>query len=125
MIIVIVLFAITMGLFGLWAKSAVIEKQRMTSRGYRVQAERLAEAGLARAVARRAADPQYQGEIWSITAAELGGRNGGEVRIRFEPTDNAATQRVEAVAEFPAGAVRQIKFTKHRVLLNAPAGNEP
>mgnify|MGYP001236445992 CR=1 FL=1 len=124
LIVLLVLFAISMTLFGLWAQSAVREHQRMTMYAYRMQSVRLAESGLARAVARIAADPQYDGETWMIPAADLGGKHAAEVRIRITPATDAARLHVEAVAEYPAGAVRRAQVTQHRDIPNPTSGNE-
>jgi hypothetical protein len=124
MVAVIVVFAISMALFGLWAQSAVREHRRLAGHELRVQAGRLAEAGLQRAIARRAANAQYDGETWSIPAAVLGGAHAAEVRIRIAPAADAGRLRVEAVAEFPVGAVQRAQVTKHIDIPNQSSGTE-
>jgi hypothetical protein len=124
---VLVVFALAMALFGLWAQAAVRDHRRLAGEAQRLQAMRLAEAGAHRALAQRAGNPQYAEETWSVPAAALDGRYSAEVRIRVTPAVGAAAAanvRVEATAEFPAGTVRRAKSTKHIEVLNPIPGNE-
>jgi hypothetical protein len=112
LIVTLVLFVICTTLFTLWARTAVHEQTRLASNARWLQAERLAEAGLARAAARRAADSNYDGELWSIPAAELGGNHLAEVRIRIAPADDAARARIEAIAVYPVDSERRAQVTR-------------
>jgi Tfp pilus assembly protein PilX len=123
LIAVVALFAISLTLFGVWAKAAVGHQKRLRNQQYRVQAMRLAEAGLRRAVARRLDDSQYDSEVWRIPAAMLDTSNAAEVRIRVKAGEAAGTLLYEATAEFPAGAVRRAQITR-RVEANQPATGE-
>jgi Tfp pilus assembly protein PilX len=77
-----------------------------------VQAEWLAESGLARAGARLVADRGYKGETWEITAADLGG-HAGVVRIAVEPlAGQAVRRRVRVEADFPRDAERRARCSK-------------
>jgi Tfp pilus assembly protein PilX len=111
-IAVIVVFAISTTLFGVWASVAVRSHRQFANRQLRVQAVRLAEAGVRRAIARRQANPRYDNEVWSIAAADLGQGQAAEVRIGITPAADAARLNVEATAEFPVGAVRRATITK-------------
>jgi len=109
----VVLLVVAMTLFGLWAKAAVREHRQLEYRALELQAIRLAEAGLGRGMARLAADPTYAGETWTISATELDRPQGAEVRIRVVPSESAdRPARIEATADFPAGAVRRARHTK-------------
>lgn len=112
LVAVLVLFAISLTLFGLWAKSAVRERQHLASKFLRVQAQQLAEAGVHRAMALRAADPEYDEEIWSVPAESLGGTRRAEVHIRISPTQDAAAIRIEATVTYPVEAVRHAEVTR-------------
>jgi hypothetical protein len=125
LIIMIVLFAICATLFTLWARSAVHEQARLVGEGRRLQAERLAEAGIARAVARRAADPQYDGETWSISAADLDDLRAAEVQIHVTSADDATC--VEATAIHPLETERRAQVTRRLEIPNrstSSAGDE-
>ncbi len=121
---VLVLLVISVTLFGLWARTAVREHQQMASRELRLQADRLAAAGLRRALARRAADPAYRTETWSVPADALGGRHAAEVQLRVGPADDAAALRYEATAVLPVGAPRRVQITKRMEIPNPPSGDE-
>jgi hypothetical protein len=69
MVAVIVAFVISTALFGVWARLAVRAHRRLGDLELRMQAVRLAEAGIRRAIARRGADPRYDEEAWSVSAA--------------------------------------------------------
>jgi hypothetical protein len=112
-VIMVVFIALSLTLFGLWTKSLVRGRDRLSMQLFRIQAERLAEAGLDRARARRASDPAYSEETWSVPAAELDSTHNAEVRIRVSALPNKGGLRYEATAEFPAGAVRHAQRTKH------------
>jgi type II secretory pathway component PulK len=112
LVAVIALFAVSVTLFGLWAKAAVRERQRIVSHQSRVQAQRLAEAGISRAMARRAADPQYNKETWSLPAKVLSGTHTAEVRIQVLPAQDGAAVRYQATAVFPVDAVQHVEITK-------------
>ena len=122
---VLVLLVISVTLFGLWAQAIVREYQQVAGQELRLQAERLAEAGLSRALARRAADPAYEGETWSVPADALGGRWAAEVRLRVVPGDDGAPDRYEAQAEVPVGATRHVQLTRRCEVPRPSAGDEP
>jgi hypothetical protein len=111
---IIVVIALCMALFGLWAQAAVRGHHRLQGEAYRFEAGRLAESGVARAIARRAADASYATETWSIPAAELGGAYAGNVQITIENIgdDDRTVERIRAVAKFPADAVHQAQVTR-------------
>jgi type II secretory pathway component PulK len=71
-----------------------------------LQAQWLAEAGLARAVAKLNADAAYQGEVWQapLTSGESGETSMGQVTITVDPTTKEIT--VEAV--YPTDEHRRV-----------------
>lgn len=75
-------------------RSAAADEER------RMQTEWLAEAGLARAAARLAADPGYHGETWDVTLDD----SAGVVRIAVEADDaRPGRRRVRVEADYPRG----------------------
>jgi type II secretory pathway component PulK len=124
LIMVIVTVSVSMILFGIWAQNMVTEHRRLANHLYRVQATRLAEAGVKRAMARRAADPAFTEETWSVPAETLGGARGATVQIRVVPNNDAASLRFEATAQYPADAVRRAQVTKHIEVTTPSTENE-
>jgi hypothetical protein len=122
LISVVVVLALSMTLFGLWAQAAIREHRWLEGEALRLQAMRLAESGVARAVERRANDPGYLEETWSIPAAEFQSRNAAEVRIRIEAIGDEL--HVSATADYPADAVRRARVTKQIEILNPIPGDE-
>jgi hypothetical protein len=122
LVAILVVLALAMALFGLWAQSAVREQRWLDGEALRLEALRLAEAGVARGIARRAIDPDYANETWRIPAADVGGRHAAEVRIRVTP--EGAALRIAATADFPAGAVRRARVTKQIEISNPAPGDE-
>jgi type II secretory pathway component PulK len=112
LILVIVTVSISMVLFGLWAQNLVKEHRRFTNQQFRMQATRLAEAGVRRAIVRRAAVPAFTEETWSVPAESLGGAHGGSVQIRVISNNDASALQYEATAQYPADAVRRAQVTK-------------
>lgn len=86
------------------------QQEQMAS--LRLQAELLAGAGLDRARAQLADDPDYAGETWAVSAAELApGTAGAEVLIEVKrQTAGAAT--ITVVSSYPHGTDRAVKFTR-------------
>ncbi|MCE9556150.1 MAG: hypothetical protein K8T91_22605 [Planctomycetes bacterium] len=79
----------------------------------RVQAEWLATAGLERGAVRLLAEADYRGEAWSLSAADLGGPDGGKVTIRVEPQVGPAGQfTISAIAEAGSVAGKQVRAAR-------------
>ena len=109
-VVVVTLFAILQGL--------ISEQRQLRAGEPAVQADYLAEAGLARAKAQLGKDPAYRGETWSVAADDLNGIDAGSVLIEVKP--EAETERVFTIqtqADFPhdstyrARKSREAKFT--------------
>jgi hypothetical protein len=124
LILVIVAVSLSMTLFGLWAQSMVKEHRRFANQQFRIQATRLAEAGVRRAMARRAADSAFTEETWSVPAESLGGTHGATVQIRVGRNDDNTALRYEATAQYPTDATRRAQITKHIEVSNPPQENE-
>jgi Tfp pilus assembly protein PilX len=124
LVIVIALLVICLTLFGVWARRIVDEQRRLVSQQSRLQATRLAEAGVARARARLVVDPNFREETWQLPAAALDGTHDGVVRTRVLPAGESGAAQCEAIAEFPAGSVRHAQITKRIEIAKSPSGNE-
>jgi type II secretory pathway pseudopilin PulG len=124
LIAVVALFAISLTLFGVWAQAAVQQQKRFHNQKYRLQAVRLAEAGVRRAVARRLADEQYETEVWRVPAEMLDTSHAAEVRIRVTAGGAAGTLLYEATAEYPVGAVRRAQITRRIDTINPVTEDE-
>jgi hypothetical protein len=102
LIVFLACLAVAMALIVGTAKIAVTSHQATQTASWKVQAQWLAESGAERAAAKLAADAAYAGEDWAIPAAELGGQEGGEVRIRVKPVAGEEKRRtIRIEADFP------------------------
>ena len=110
MVVVIVCLLVSTLIIAALLKLALLQSRRQIHEQHRVQAEWLADSALERVASRLSGDPGYQGETWSIEAAELGGRDGARVTIRVEAdksqTDN---RRVEIEAIYPAEGPQPVR----------------
>jgi len=118
LIAVLVLFAVSLTLFGLWSQAVIREHSRLATQQFRIQAGRLAEAGLQRAVLLRANDAKYVEEVWSVPATQLDNTRAAQVRIHVAPTSDSGGIRYEATAEFPVGVPRRVQITKSLTIPN-------
>ena len=125
LVTVIVVFTVALALFGIWAKAAIAHQRQLRSDAWRLQAVRLAEAGVRRGSAQRAADPQFEEETWTVPANMLDGVHAGQVRIRIAPAADSTTWTVQATAEYPAGSFRRAQVTKQIEIPNSNSGIEP
>jgi Tfp pilus assembly protein PilX len=125
LVTVITIMAISMALFAIWARGSVLEHQRAANQQLRLQAVRLAEAGLQRAIAQLVGNSDYEGETWTVSAADLDQVHSAEVRMRITRSDDHNTVRIEATAEFPASADRRAQSTKRIEIPNSNSGTKP
>jgi Tfp pilus assembly protein PilX len=125
LVVLVVVMGVALALFGIWARQIVRAQRRLESRQYRVQAQRLAEAGVRRAIARLAADANFTGESWTVPADQLDSRHAAVVRIEVAPSPFESTLRCQATAEFPAGAVRRATIIESIQLPVPAARDEP
>lgn len=99
-------------------RTAHIQRGLVASEEHRLQAEWLAESGLARAAARLGTDPDYTGETWEVAAKALGGNDAGVVRIAVKPMEKSAgRRRVRVEADYPRGeAPRRARHSKQLIV---------
>ena len=80
---------------------AFTQRRQLQHERLRTQAGWLAEAGLQRALQRAAADPQYQGETWTVDVPDRNRVQQAEVQITI---GEKASRMVTAVATYPQDA---------------------
>jgi Tfp pilus assembly protein PilV len=116
--IVVVLLAVAMAMVIGWARVAVVQIRQAHAAEDQLQADWLAESALARAGAKLAANPDYQGETWQASATELDRSTataGGVTLITVEPiADRPTARRVSVRADFPAAGA-EVGPNVHRV----------
>ncbi len=85
--------------------------------GWGEQAQCLAESGLERAAAQLAADADYSGETWNISARDLGGDDAGRVKIEVKPIPEHGNRRlVKVEADFPDDPLDRVEYSRELTL---------
>jgi hypothetical protein len=102
-------------------RQAHTHRTLLRSEEARAQADWLAESGMARAVARLRADPDYQGETWDVPAEQLPRHEPGRVRIAVERLANGSDRLVRIEADFPSAGERRSRRTRTRTI---PTGSD-
>lgn len=109
----LVCVALAVALAGLLARMAMVDMQYDRSQLHRMQCEWLVEAGVERAAARLAADPDYTGETWRLGPEQLDGRHAAVVRIAVAPDAERPAETVLNVqADFPDNPHRRVRQTR-------------
>jgi len=97
----------------------VAYRDRSRSRGREVQADLLADAGVGRALARLASEPDYGGETWEIPPDVLG--EPALVTIRVEPApDGGGPRTVRVQADYPPDPPRRARSSREVATPEAP-----
>lgn len=105
-------------------KAAVARHARLRDEAARLQAGWLAESGMDRAASRLAADAQYRGETWNLTAESLGARDPAKVQIEVARAPGRPERRaVRVVADYPDDPWRRVRITVEREI-DAPEAGE-
>lgn len=96
--------------------------RRMTDRqAWQVQATWLAESGLERAAWRLAADANYKGETWTLSADQMAAADAAVVRIEVETIPEQPNRRLVRVrADYPDHPQHRARQTKQAVVQRAP-----
>ena len=121
MVVVMVCLVLATLMLASLLRVAVVQRRQVQREEARVQARWLVESGLSRAAGRLAAEADYTGETWVVSADELTGQGEGEVRIRVSrrgDEEPARTVRVDAV--YPTGAAVFASDSKEIVIHSAP-----
>jgi Tfp pilus assembly protein PilX len=91
-------------------RSAIVEQQQLRSQRQQLQAARLAEAGIERAYAQLRSAATYSGEVWKVSAEELGGADAAAVTIRVDANKEQPQERVITVqADYPNDPTRHVR----------------
>ena len=108
-------------------KLAAAGRRMMRTETWQVQAAWLAESGLERAAARLAADADYQGETWALSAEQLAGPEGAAVKIEVKPIAEQPGQRLVRVqADYPGDSQHRARHSKQAVVqVSQSEGEEP
>jgi hypothetical protein len=87
---VLATLAVAAVVFVTTVKLAAAGRKTLDLQAWQAQAACLAESAVERAAARLAAEDQYQGETWTLSAEELGLPDRAVVRIKVDPLPPAA-----------------------------------
>lgn len=100
-------------------KLALSERKQTIRQYHQTQADWLAESAADRAVARLLSGPEYTGETWEISAADIGdGKSGRAVIEVVSPESPATDQRVEVrkqvdiVVDYPDDEVNRVRIRR-------------
>jgi hypothetical protein len=103
---------------GVLLKLGAAHREEVRAQERRAQAEWLAQAGLERAASRLATSPDYTGERWKISAADLGlspvaaGGDGAAAVVAItvdRPAGDSETRLIRAQADFPPDPPRRAR----------------
>ena len=113
LIVVLVCLALASAMFVLVVKQAAAERRTIDRRHNALQSQWLAEAGVERAAARLAADVDYDGETWAVSAKQLTGSDAAVVRIEVEKiADRPDWRLVRVEADYPNDAKHRCRRIK-------------
>lgn len=125
LIVVLACLAVAGALLIVGVKLSLSAHRVMRSSEWSAQARCLAESALNRAAAKLSADADYSGEIWKISAEDLGGEDAGIVRIEVKPLPDQAKQRlVHIEADYPDDPQYRVRCIKE-ITIELPVGAEP
>jgi Tfp pilus assembly protein PilX len=101
-VVVLILLGVSTMIFLSALKLIAIERQSVELQIREIQAGWLAESAVQRASARLAADDAYHGETWTLSAQDLGGRDGARIVIRVHEVAGKPDRRaVHVEADYP------------------------
>ena len=113
LVVILVCFVVAAAMFVMLGRQSVAQRREADTQLWAAQAQWIAEAALERAVARLSADAKYTGETWAISAAELGGKEGGQAKIHVEIVAGRPNRRLVRVeADYPDDPVHRSRWTK-------------
>ena len=116
LVIVMVLLLVTMSIALAVFRAAVIDARQFRTDANALQADRLAEGGLARADRLLHSNPTFQGDEWSIDLP-----NGGRARVVTHVERSSDRIEIEAIATFPLEGTRSVRSRRgHTFTHSAP-----
>ena len=108
LIVILVCFVVAAAMFAMLARQSLAERRAADVRLWAAQANWIAEAAVKRTTARLAADAKYAGETWTISAAEMGGKQAAQARIHIEPVAGRPGSRLLRIeADYPDDPVHR------------------
>lgn len=117
LVIALVAMTIVAAVLVLLARQSVIERRTLQRDSWQAQAAWLAESALDRAAARLAADREYAGETWNLSADDLGTGRAAVVTIDVQEVENDAGRRAVRVrADYPNDSQQRVRQTKQIVV---------
>lgn len=117
LVIALVAMTIVAAVLVLLARQSVIERRTLQRDSWQAQAAWLAESALDRAAARLAADREYTGETWNLSADDLGTGRAAVVTIDVQEVENDAGRRAVRVrADYPNDSQQRVRQTKQFVV---------
>ncbi len=117
LVIALVAMTIVAAVLVLLARQSVIERRGLQRDSWQAQAAWLAESALDRAAARLAADRDYAGETWNLSADDLGTGRAAVVTIDVQEVENDAGRRVVRVrADYPDDPQQRVRQTEQIVV---------
>lgn len=121
LVAVIVCMAVVMGIVGTLLRGALSARRQLRVDRDLRQVELLLDAGVDRAAAKLATDPDYEGETWSIPADQILSAGAGKVVIEIPdaspPTDSESDDapqlcQVHIAAEYPLGGLTTVRRSR-------------
>ena len=121
LVAVIVCMAVVMGIVGTLLRGALSARRQLRVDRDLRQVELLLDAGVDRAAAKLATDPDYEGETWSIPADEIINAGAGKVVIAIpdasppadsESDDAPQLRQVHIAAEYPLGGLTTVRRSR-------------
>jgi hypothetical protein len=100
---------IAMALLGTMLQAAVQSRRQLRIERDLRQCELLQRAGIDRAAAQIARQPDYAGETWVVPAGALGREHQAHVTVRIPTDSTTPTRRIEILAEYPYGDETSIR----------------
>lgn len=99
--LVLICLALAIALFAVTTRTLLRERRLLDRQQVDLQAELLADAGLARAQARLATDRDYQGELWQPQLGSREDARNGQVAIEVVPLpDRPELRQITSVAKW-------------------------
>lgn len=112
MVVALAILAVVTALALTAVRSLAVAARAQRQQAWHAQAVWLAEAGVERAAARLHSEPNYRGELWPVSAAELSGADAGEVQIEVQPAEMEGRWRLNVSATFPIDPQHKATVTK-------------
>ena len=112
-IVVLVCVVVALAMFAAIARQAAAARNLGQKHAREAQADWLAESALERAAWRLAADADYTGETWTVSAELLGGSDSAVVAIEVKPIPEQPNRRtVHVRADYPDDPQYRVRRTK-------------